>query len=85
MTFEEAAEKVKKLKKRPTDDEMLEVYSLYKQATVGDINTTEPGITDVKGRAKWNAWKGRKGMSKDKAKEEYVKLVDKLVAKYGLA
>ncbi|KHN82498.1 Putative acyl-CoA-binding protein [Toxocara canis] len=84
MTFEEAADKVKKLKKTPTDDEKLQVYALYKQATVGDINTEKPGVTDVKGRAKWSAWEGKKGTSKDKAKEEYVKLVDGLVAKYGI-
>ena len=41
---------------------MLELYSLYKQSTVGD-NTTEkpPGTLDVKGKAKFNAWKSRKG------------------------
>lgn len=37
--FKEAAEKVKKLAKQPTDDELKEIYSLFKQATVGDVNT----------------------------------------------
>lgn len=37
--FNEAAEKVKNLKTRPNDEELKELYGLYKQATVGDINT----------------------------------------------
>uniref|UniRef100_F1LD21 Acyl-CoA-binding protein n=1 Tax=Ascaris suum TaxID=6253 RepID=F1LD21_ASCSU len=60
MTFEEAAAKVKNLKKKPSDDEMLQVYSLYKQATVGDINTPKPGATDVTAKAKWSAWEAKK-------------------------
>ncbi|CAG2067324.1 unnamed protein product [Timema podura] len=40
--FTKAAEDVKVLKATPTDDELLEVYALYKQATVGDVNTVKP-------------------------------------------
>lgn len=39
--FQKAAEEVKHLKTKPADSEMLEIYSLYKQATVGDVNTGE--------------------------------------------
>lgn len=44
-----------------SNDELLEIYSLFKQATVGDINTDRPGIFDQKGRAKWDAWEKKKG------------------------
>lgn len=37
--FEKIAEDVKKVKTRPTDQELLDLYGLYKQAVVGDINT----------------------------------------------
>lgn len=37
--FETAAEEVKQLSKSPSNDKLLELYGLYKQATVGD-NTT---------------------------------------------
>jgi diazepam-binding inhibitor (GABA receptor modulating acyl-CoA-binding protein) len=37
--FDKAAEDVKNLKQTPSDDELLELYALYKQATVGDVNT----------------------------------------------
>nr|CAD7434536.1 unnamed protein product [Timema monikensis] len=43
--FTKAAEDVKVLKATPTDDELLEVYALYKQATVGDVNTVVSGIS----------------------------------------
>lgn len=40
--FDGAAEDVKKLKTRPTDEELKELYGFYKQATVGDINIGIP-------------------------------------------
>uniref|UniRef100_A0A915CY40 ACB domain-containing protein n=1 Tax=Ditylenchus dipsaci TaxID=166011 RepID=A0A915CY40_9BILA len=49
-SFKEAAEQVKKLKKTPTNEELLELYAFFKQASVGDNDTDKPGIFDVKGR-----------------------------------
>ncbi len=40
-------------------------------------------MLDVKGRAKYDAWAGRKGMSQDDAKQAYVALVEKLIAADG--
>lgn len=36
--FKEAAENVKKLKVKPAEDELLELYALYKQSEIGDCN-----------------------------------------------
>jgi len=83
--FEAKAAEVKNLKSKPSDEEMLKLYSLYKQATVGDCNTARPGMLDFTGKAKWDAWDARKGMSQDAAKEEYVKVAQELIDKYGLA
>uniref|UniRef100_A0A3P8UDQ7 Acyl-CoA-binding protein n=1 Tax=Amphiprion percula TaxID=161767 RepID=A0A3P8UDQ7_AMPPE len=58
--FDAAASEVKQLKAKPTDDEMLQVYSLFKQATVGDVNTARPGMLDFTGKAKWDAWEKQK-------------------------
>ncbi|XP_072273960.1 acyl-CoA-binding protein [Pyxicephalus adspersus] len=80
--FEKAAEEVKKLTKTPADDEMLQLYALYKQATVGDVNTARPGMLDFKGKAKWDAWDSKKGISQEDARAQYIKLVDDLKAKY---
>jgi len=81
--FKKAADEVTKLTKKPADEEMLQVYSLYKQATVGDCNTERPGMLDFKGKAKWDAWDKRKGTSSDDAKAEYIKLVEELKGKYS--
>ena len=51
------------------------MYSLFKQATVGDCNTERPGMFDPKGKAKWDAWDGRKGMSKEDAEKAYAELI----------
>ncbi|KAK8399886.1 hypothetical protein O3P69_002938 [Scylla paramamosain] len=82
--FNEAAENVKKLKTQPNDEELKELYGLYKQVTVGDINTERPGMLDFKGKAKWDAWNSRKGMTKEAAMEAYVAKADQLIATYGL-
>ncbi|KAL4652452.1 hypothetical protein ACB092_01G234000 [Castanea dentata] len=39
------------------DADKLILYGLYKQATVGPINTNRPGIFSPAERAKWDAWK----------------------------
>ncbi|XP_014779400.1 acyl-CoA-binding protein [Octopus bimaculoides] len=81
--FTKAAEEVKGLSITPSNDELLELYSLYKQATVGDINTEKPGILDMKAKAKWNAWNDRKGTSKEEAETLYIKKVKELKSKQG--
>ncbi|XP_074551084.1 acyl-CoA-binding protein [Halichoeres trimaculatus] len=82
--FNTAAEDVKKLKEKPADEEMLQVYSLFKQATVGDVNTPRPGMFDFTGKAKWDAWEKQKGKSQEAAMEDYIKLVEELKGKYGI-
>ncbi|XP_023682401.1 acyl-CoA-binding protein [Paramormyrops kingsleyae] len=81
--FDKAAEEVKNLKAKPNDEEMLEIYSLFKQATVGDVNTTRPGMFDFTGKVKWDGWSSKKGMSKEDAMKEYIAKVEELKAKYG--
>ncbi|XP_023995917.1 acyl-CoA-binding domain-containing protein 7-like [Salvelinus sp. IW2-2015] len=62
--FERVADDVKKVKSRPSDQELLDMYGLYKQAIFGDINIDKPGMLDMKGKAKWEAWDYRKGKIK---------------------
>lgn len=82
--FQEFAEKVKNLKSKPTNEELLQLYSLYKQATVGDCTGDRPGIFSPTERAKYDAWKEREGMPKEDAMKEYIELAKKLIEKYGL-
>ncbi|CAG9858717.1 unnamed protein product [Phyllotreta striolata] len=82
--FQKAAEDIKKLKSKPSDQDLLEIYALFKQATEGDINTSRPGLLDLKGKAKWDAWNGKKGVDKEKAKEQYVAKAQELINSIGL-
>lgn len=59
-------------------DRQLELYGFFKQATVGDVSGPRPGMMDLRGRAKYDAWAKHKGMTKDAAMQAYVDLVDKL-------
>ena len=81
--FNKAAEEVKELTSQPSDADLLDLYSLFKQATVGDCHTSRPGLLDFKGKAKWDAWDRRKGMSQDTAKQQYIQKVEELVATIG--
>nr|ACQ58557.1 Acyl-CoA-binding protein [Anoplopoma fimbria] len=82
--FDTAASEVKQLKAKPADGEMLQVYALFKQATVGEVNTGRPGMFDFTGKAKWDAWENQKGKSKEDAMNEYISLVKQLKEKYGM-
>ncbi|XP_050999368.1 acyl-CoA-binding protein-like [Acomys russatus] len=77
--FDKAAEEVKQLKTQPTDEE-----TLFKPATVGDVNTEQPRLLDLKGKAKWDSWNKLKGTSKKSAMKAYVEKVEELKKKYGI-
>jgi len=81
--FEQAAKDVNNLNETPAQDDLLEIYGLYKQATVGDITGDRPGIFDQKGRYKWDAWNSRKGMNKEEAQKAYVAKVEALIQQIG--
>ncbi|CEG44908.1 acyl--binding protein [Plasmopara halstedii] len=80
--FEAAAEAVKTLTSLK-NDEKLAVYSLYKQATVGDNTTAAPGMFDMRGKAKWEAWNTKKDMSSEDAMKAYIAEVEKLKSAYA--
>lgn len=56
---------------------LLELYGLYKQATAGDASGSRPGMLDLRGRAKHDAWATRKGMTADAAMTAYIAVVDR--------
>jgi acyl-CoA-binding protein len=76
--FEAAQAAAKRLKRRPDDDALLELYSWYKQATEGDVTGSRPGAFEFVGRAKYDAWQARKGVRTDAAMRAYIKLVEHL-------
>lgn len=76
--FETAVADSKKLPERPSNDVLLQLYALYKQATDGDVEGKRPGFTDMVGRAKFDAWAAIKGTGSDDAMKRYVELVKSL-------
>ncbi|KAI4519090.1 ACBP-domain-containing protein, partial [Schizophyllum commune Loenen D] len=85
--FDRAVEIVQSLPKTgpiQTDyEEKLTMYSLYKQATVGNVKSPRPGIWDMLGRAKWDAWNKQKDLTPLEAKWLYVDALLKVLRKYG--
>ena len=82
-SFEESQETVKNLNKRPSNDELLKLYALYKQATSGDAFGKRPSLINVKERAKWDAWKVLEGKKSEEAMEAYTDVVNTLINSYG--
>lgn len=70
--FEAAVARVNGLAAAPPTAVMLRLYGLYKQATAGDATGKRPGVIDVKGRAKWDAWAALGGMSREEAMRGYI-------------
>jgi len=81
--FKEASEEVKNLAGRPSNQELLELYACFKQATTGDNETKKPGMLNLKDRAKWDAWNELKGTDANAAMEKYTSLVDSLKDQHG--
>lgn len=79
QAFETAQQQVQTLKAKPNNDTLLNLYALYKQATVGNVKGSRPGLFDLKGQAKYDAWAKRKGQSSEESKQAYVDLVEKLL------
>ena len=79
--FEAAAAASKRLRKAPDDATLLALYSLYKQGNVGNVSGTRPGMMDVIGRAKFDAWAARKGTTREQSMAAYVEIVESLLAK----
>jgi acyl-CoA-binding protein len=80
--FERAAARSKEFTKRPTNEELLQLYALYKQATEGDVTEARPTGFDFKAIAKFDAWEELKGKSKEQAMHEYIELVNGLEKQY---
>ncbi|KAI0003053.1 acyl CoA binding protein-domain-containing protein [Russula compacta] len=64
-------------------EEKLAMYSLYKQATAGNVTSPRPGIWDMLGRAKWDAWAKHKDLDSYEAKWLYVDALLKVLRRYS--
>ncbi|MFM7850758.1 MAG: acyl-CoA-binding protein [Flammeovirgaceae bacterium] len=76
--FNAAVSASKELTARPSNEDLLELYALFKQATEGDVTGEKPIGFDFKAIAKYSAWEGKKGIAKDQAMTDYIALVKRL-------
>lgn len=76
--FDAAVAQSKELPTKPNNEELLQLYALFKQATEGDVTGERPGGFDFKAIAKYDAWSDVKGKAKEQAMKEYITLVDNL-------
>lgn len=68
---------------KPSNELKLQFYSLFKQATEGDVSGKRPGMTNFVGRAKYDAWEKQKGMSSEEAMQKYIDLLEEMKQKNG--
>lgn len=78
--FDQAVVLSKELTTRPSNEDLLKLYSLFKQSSEGDVTGERPGGFDFKGAAKFDAWESIKGLASDDAMTQYVELVNQLHA-----
>ena len=76
--FDSAVARSRELPSRPSNEDLLRLYALFKQATEGDVSGERPGGFDFKAIAKYDAWEEVSGKSKEDAMREYVELVARL-------
>ena len=78
--FEQAAADSKSLSEKPSNETLLQLYSLYKQSTEGDANEENAPANpfDFVNKAKYDAWSALKGKTSEESMQQYVELVGKL-------
>lgn len=80
--FDQAQIDVKGSTRKPSNDDLLVLYSHYKQATAGEASASKkPGRFDLVGKAKYDAWTKLSGMSVEQAMTGYIAKVDQLLGR----
>ena len=77
MRFDRATKKAFELPTRPSNEQLLEMYALFKQANEGDCEGKARG--GLKERAKWKAWNKVSGTTESEAMQRYCEIVDFLM------
>lgn len=81
--FEQAQKDVNTLSQRPGSDVLLFLYAHFKQASEGDVRGERPGMLNVTGRLKYDAWANLKGLSQADAEAKYIAKVQALLKADG--
>ncbi len=82
--FAAAKGRVEKLSKRPSNEQLLQLYALYKQASEGDVSGDRPGTARHQRPRQVRRLDPLQGpVEADEAMKKYVALVDQLEAELG--
>lgn len=81
--FQTSVRDINNLNSKPSEEELLKIYGLYKQSLFGDNNADRPGFFDFKAKKKWDSWTSEKGKTKTRAMMEYTEYVNMLKRKYN--
>jgi len=60
----------------PTEEQLLELYGLYKQSNFGKCNTSSPWFWDFANKKKWDSWNKLGDMDEVVAMKLYIELLD---------
>ena len=74
-SFDEAVKRVQDLDYRPSNENLLKLYGLFKQSIEGDVRSERPGGFDFKGIAKYDSWASLRGTTQEDAMQSYIDLV----------
>ena len=77
--FNQAQIAVKTLSNRPSNTDLLTLYTLFKQATEGDASGERPRMKDFVARAKFDAWVALADMASADAMQKYIDVVGTLL------
>lgn len=78
--FIKATKDVRDLTAKPSNEQLLTLYSLFKQSVFGDNETERPGMFDFTAKYKYDAWLALKGVSKEEAQKRYIQVVQGLMS-----
>jgi len=67
-----------------TNDEKLNFYAYYKQATIGKCNKVKPSVLNLVETYKWENWNKLGQMSKNEAMKKYNDLFIDIYKKYNI-
>lgn len=80
LQFSKAQQVVKTLQQRPSNQQLLQLYALYKQAEYGDASAADkPRGFNMVAVAKYDAWQQLAGVSQQHAQQDYIRLVQQLM------
>ncbi|WP_309572653.1 acyl-CoA-binding protein [Deinococcus sp.] len=80
LPFEQAQLDVQTLTRKPGTAQLLQLYALFEQGSLGDVQGERPSGFNLAGGAKFDAWTALRGLPAEQARQDYIALVARLCA-----